>query len=75
MTMISPYFPLSKTGRVISAAMRGVIISSYPFGNALTTPFIKNFIQKLGTKTIISVGLICMMAFNLFFGAVPLIFE
>jgi hypothetical protein len=74
MTITPPYFPLSKTGLMISATMRGLIFSSFPTGSALTTPFIKNTIQIFGTKTIIMVGLVSMLTFSVLFGAVPLIF-
>ena len=72
MTLMASFFPLSPAGAAIDPMMVGIIFAAFPFGTAVSSPFVARLMQAYGARSTLCLGCVLMAIFICLFGAVPL---
>jgi len=70
-TFLSAFFTPVATAWGISGSFNGLIFAAYPAGMSLTSLFAPQIVQRLGTRTAISLGLQLTSVLTLAFGLTP----
>lgn len=73
MTVLFAFFPTANVTFGISSTLKGLILSSLPFGSAVIAPFISKFIFVLQPRGTMIAGILAMPVFLLLFGLSPML--
>lgn len=71
MTFLAPFFPRSSPGLKISPHFQGLIFAAFPAGSVIVSSFVGKFMQTLGTRNTVVIGLASMGLFTILFGFTP----